>query len=142
MLALENVDSQALARKRVSQQQARDELKKRCQRLEQQLEKARRTRLSAYKDKAVGVLSDEEFTYISQDLRKEEARCQKELDQLSRLAEDSDQTRRIEEKIRTFLQFDHLEKSQLQQLVRRVEVDAHKHIQIFFNFADPGKGTD
>ena len=102
-LAQGRVDSQALARKRAEQQQAHDDLKNHRRRLEQQLEKARRTRLDAYKDKVAGVLSEEEFTYISQDLRQEEARCQQELDQLSRLEDDSGQTRRIEEKIRTFL---------------------------------------
>ena len=45
----------------------------------------------------------------------------------------------VEEKVEAFLRFDHLEKAQLQQLVRRVEVDAHKHITIFFNFTDPEK---
>lgn len=141
-LAQESVDFQALARKRTEQQQARDDLQKCRHRLEQQMEKARRTRLGAYKDKAAGVLSEEEFTYISQNLREEETRCQKKLDQLFRLENDSDQTRRIEENIRTFLQFDHLEKSQLQQLVRRVEVDTYKHIRIFFNFTDPNKKAD
>lgn len=142
LLAQGKIDSQALARKRAEQQQAHDARQNRCRRLEQQLEKARRTRLGAYKDKAAGILSEEEFTSISQDLRKEEARCRQELELLSHPEEDSDLTRRMEEAIRTFLQFDHLEKSQLQQLVRRVEVDARKHIQIFFHFTDPGKEAD
>ena len=140
-LARESVDPRALARKRAEQLQARDELKGRRRRLEQQQEKARRVRLGAYKDKAAGVLSEEEFTYISRNLRQEEARCQQELEQLSHLADDSGQAQCIEKKIRTFLQFDHLEKSQLQQLVRRVEVDDQKHIRIFFRFTDPGKGA-
>ena len=110
--------------------------------LEQQLESARKTRLGAYKDKAAGILSEDEFAYISKNLREEEERCQKELEQLARLEDNRDQTDAIEKKIRAFLRFDHLEKGQLQQLVRRVEVDAHKHITITFNFIDPDKRAD
>ena len=91
---------------------------------------------------AAGILSEEEFLAISEDLRKEESSCQRELDRLARWEDDQDQTRIIEQKVKAFLRFDHLEKSQLQQLVRRVEVDAHKHITIAFNFTDPGKGAD
>lgn len=110
--------------------------------MQQQLESARRTRLGAYKDKAAGILSEEEFLAISEDLRKEESSCQRELNRLARWEDGQDQTRIIEQKVKAFLRFDHLEKSQLQQLVRRVEVDAYKHITIAFNFTDPGKGAD
>ena len=141
-LAQNQVDSKAMARKRAQKQQGQQDLKSRRSKLEQQLESARKTRLGAYKDKAAGILREDEFAYISQSLRKEEERCQKELEQLARLENNLDQTDAIEKKIRAFLQFDHLEKGQLQQLVRRVEVDAHKHITITFNFIDPDKGAD
>ena len=141
-LAQNQVDSKAMARKRAQKQQEQQDLKSRRSKLEQQLESARKTRLGAYKDKAAGILREDEFAYISQNLRKEEERCQKELEQLAHLENNLDQTDAIEKKIRAFLQFDHLEKGQLQQLVRRVEVDAHKHITITFNFIDPDKGAD
>lgn len=142
ILAKNQVDSKAMACKRIQKQQGQQDLKSRRRKLEQQLESARKTRLGSYKDKAAGVLSEDEFAYISQNLRKEEERCQKELEQLAHLENNLDQTDAIEKKIRAFLQFDHLEKGQLQQLMRRVEVDAHKHITITFNFTDPGKETD
>ena len=41
--------------------------------------------------------------------------------------------------MRRFLRFDRLEKAQLQQLVRRVEVDREKNITIEFAFSDPEK---
>lgn len=141
-LAQNQVDSQAMARKRAQKQQGQRDLKSLHRKLEQQLESARKTRLGAYKDKAAGILSEDEFAYISQNLREEEERCQKELEQLAYLENNRDQTDAIEKKIRAFLQFNHLEKGQLQQLVRRVEVDAHKHITITFNFIDPHKGAD
>ena len=141
-LAQNQVDSKAMARKHAQKQQGKQELKSRRSKLEQQLESARKTRLGAYKDKVTGILREDEFAYISQNLRKEEERCQKELEELAHLENDLDQTDAIEKKIRTFLQFEHLEKGQLQQLVRRVEVDAYKHITITFNFIDPDKGAD
>lgn len=141
-LAQGKVDPQALARKHDERQPVRDTVKKRRRRLEQQLEKTRYTRLGAYKDKASGILNEEEFACISRELRAEEARYRQELERLPGPENDSDQARRIEEKIKTFLQFDHLEKSQLQQLVRRVEVDAQKQIRIFFQFRDPNQKAD
>ena len=141
-LAQNQVDSKAMARKCAQKRQGQQDLKSRRCKVEQQLTAARKTRLDAYKDKAAGILSEEEFTYISADLRKEEERCQKELEQLAHLENHCNQTDAIEKKIRAFLQFDHLEKGQLQQLVRRVEVDAHKHITITFNFIEPGKEAD
>lgn len=141
-LAQNQVDAKSVARQRAEKQQGNLDIRGRRRKLQQQLESARRTRLGAYKDKAAGILSEEEFLAISEDLRKEESSCQRELDRLARWEDDQDQTRIIEQKVKAFLRFDHLEKSQLQQLVRRVEVDAHKHITIAFNFTDPGKGAD
>ena len=140
-LAQNQVDSKAMARKRAQKQQEQQDLKSRRSKLEQQLESARKTRLGAYKDKAAGILREDEFAYISQNLRKEEKRCQKELEQLAHLENNWDQTDAIEKKIRAFLQFDHLEKGQLQQLVRRVELDAERHLIIYFKFVDSRKET-
>lgn len=135
------VDLKAMAQKRAEKQQYSQETKSRCSKLEQQLENARRTRLRAYKDKATGILSEEEFNYISQSLRNEEICCKQELSRLTILENDQGRTCIIEKKIKTFLRFDHLEKSQLRQLVRRVEVDVNKHIIIIFNFTDPRQGN-
>lgn len=135
------IDPKAVARERTENDRNPPDTKARVRRLEQQLEKARRTRLNAYKDKAAGMLSEEEFAYISQQLRREEESCNRQLDQLRQTDDGRKQQKQIEEKIRAFLQFDTLDKAQLQQLVRRVEVDAGKRITIEFAFTDP-KGAD
>lgn len=108
---------------------------------EQQLENARRARLNAYKDKVDGILDEAEFLYISQTLRREEEECRRELTRLNDQHAQAENVAAIEERARRFLQFDHLEKVQLQQLVRRVEVDERKRILIEFTFADPGKSS-
>ncbi|WP_294497846.1 recombinase family protein [uncultured Gemmiger sp.] len=138
-LAKGRVDPEALARRKLESRQQKETAKTIRHRLEQQLEKARRTRLSAYKDKAAGVLNEKEFTEISEALRREEEQCRQQLDQLKAAEDQSGQEHQLEERIRAFLQFDHLEKAQLQQLVRRVTVDSQKHITITFTFADPEK---
>ena len=141
-LAQNQVDIQGVIQKCARKQHHAQDVQGQRRKLEQQLENARRARLDAYKDKAAGILQAEEFDYISRSLRQEEARCRQELDRLARQEENRSQLCILEQKIRVFLQFDHLEKSQLQQLVRRVEVDDRKQIHIFFNFAAPRKEGD
>ena len=79
--------------------------------------------------------------YISQTLRREEEECCRELARLNDQHAQRENVTAIEERARRFLQFDHLEKVQLQQLVRRVEVDERKRILIEFTFADPKKSS-
>lgn len=133
------IDPKAVAREKAQKEQHPPDTRARVRRLEQQLEKARRTRLNAYKDKAAGTLSEEEFAYISKELRREEDRCSRELRQLQQQADNRGEQSRLEEKIRAFLQFRDLDKTQLHQLVRRVEVDDHKNITVEFTFTDPAK---
>lgn len=140
-LVCRSVDFGTLVPACTRQQQGEKQEKNRRRKLEQQLEKARRTRLEAYRDKAAGILTEEEFAYISRNLRTEETRCQRELGRI-REQEKEPWSPSPEEAIRALLRFDHLEKAQLQQLVRRVEVDNQKHIRIVFNFTDPDKDND
>lgn len=133
------IDPKAVAREKAQKEQHPPDTRARVRRLEQQLEKARRTRLNAYKDKAAGTLSEEEFAYISKELRREEDRCSRELRQLQQQADNRGEQSSLEEKIRAFLQFRDLDKTQLHQLVRRVEVDDHKNITVEFTFTDPAK---
>lgn len=105
-------------------------------RLEQQLERARRARLNAYKDKAGGTLGEEAFAYISRELQEEEDRCRQQLLRLEQEGRE-DGLETMESRIRDFLRFDGLDKARLQQLVRRVEVDAEKKITVEFAFKAP-----
>ena len=52
-----------------------------------------------------------------------------------------DQTGILAQKVREFLRFEQLEKAQLHLLVRRVEVDADRHITLYFNFTDPDQSS-
>lgn len=133
------VDPQTIARQKAAAQNHAPDTQAMERKLEQQLEKARRTRLNAYKDKAAGTLSEEEFAYISGELRREEEQCHRQLRQLRLAGDGCGDALRLEQRIRNFLRFTHLEKTQLRQLVRRVEVDEQKNITIEFTFAQPTK---
>lgn len=131
------IDPKAVARERAKQESHTPDIQNRERQLERELEKARRTRLNAYKDKASGMLSEEEFRYISQQLRREEDSCRRQLVQIQKIHQEHQELSRMEQKIREFLQFHNLNKAQLQQLVRRIEVDAEKNIIIEFAFTEP-----
>lgn len=137
-LVRDRVDPRALARRWADHCPGRADADRQRRRLEQQREQLRRTRLTACKDRAAGLLTPEEFAQVARDLRREEARCTGQLARLAREEDEPDRLARREEAIRAFLRFDHLEKAQLQLLVRRVEVDRSKNIVIFFDFTDPG----
>ena len=136
-LAREMIDPKAVAMQQAKQEKHTPDTQNRERKLERDLEKARHTRLNAYKDKASGMLSEEEFRYISQQLRREEDNCRRQLEQLQKIHQERQDLSRMEQKIREFLQFRDLNKAQLQQLVRRIEVDAEKNITIKFTFAEP-----
>lgn len=138
-LAQNWTDPGELVRRWAERQPGIPDIRARRRKLEQQLACARRTRLAAYKDKAAGILREEEFTSISDELHGEEMRCQQELESLERWEVKRTQADLPMQKVREFLRFEHLEKAQLQLLVRRVEVDADRHITLYFNFTDPGQ---
>lgn len=138
-LAQGRVDPAVLAHQRANAGPKQRDPRIRRQQLEQRLEQTRRTRLTAYKDKAAGTLSEEEFAYISDQLHREEEQTRTELHRLAAGTSGSDGEQELAGKIRDFLRFEHLGKSQLQQLVRRVTVDECKHITIEFAFSDPGR---
>lgn len=140
-LAQGQVDLHLWAQKHLEKRQKSKTIQDLRPKWEQQLENARRARLNAYKDKVDGILDEAEFLYISQTLRREEEECRRELARLNDQHAQAENVAAIEERARRFLQFDHLEKVQLQQLVRRVEIDERKHILIEFTFADPGKSS-
>jgi len=140
-LAQGQVDLHLWAQKQLEKRQKGKKIQDSRPKWEQQLENTRRARLNAYKDKVDGILDEAEFLYISQTLRREEEECRRELARLNDQHAQTGNVAAIEERARRFLQFDHLEKVQLQQLVRRVEVDERKHILIEFTFADPGKSS-
>lgn len=131
------VDTAALAEEKLAALRRTDTAAARQRDLERKLEKTKHARLDAYKDKAAGVLTAEEFTYISQNLRKEEDTLTHQIETLQAQQKQVLDAAQIQRQIEQLLQFEEVDKVQLHRLVRRVEVDANKNITIEFNFQDP-----
>lgn len=104
-LARGRIDPKAEAGRRLESRSYASDTGTRCRKLEKQMETARRARLNAYKDKAAGTLNEEEFAYISHELRREEERCISWLHQLQQKKEVPEERSRLEEKSRILCSF-------------------------------------
>ena len=106
-------------------------------RLTTQLTKTKKTRLAAYKDLTDGLLTREEFTDITCDLRKEEEQLTERLQALVCVPSPAADVAAIRQEMEHLLQFDTLNKVQLQQFIRRITVDADRKVTIQFAFQAP-----
>lgn len=136
-LAARAVDVPALARACSRNQPDRGRAESRRAKLQRQLEKTKAARVSAYKDKAAGLLSEEEYRDIAEGLRSEEAALNRQLGALPAAESAAPGEREMQEKIRGMLRFRDIGKAQLQQLVKRIEVGADRTIAIEYAFRDP-----
>ena len=106
-------------------------------RLTAQLNKTKKTRLSAYKDLTDGLLTREEFSDITSDLRKEEDQLTQRLQALADAPSPAADAESLCEEMQKLLQFTTLNKVQLQQFIKRITVDADRHVTIQFAFQEP-----
>ena len=106
---------------------------KRCRRGE----KKKKPRLSAYKDLTGGLLTREEFSDITSDLRKEEDQLTQRLQALADAPSPAADAESLCEEMQKLLQFTTLNKVQLQQFIKRITVDADRHVTIQFAFQEP-----
>lgn len=106
-------------------------------RLTTQLNKTKKTRLSAYKDLTDGLLTREEFSDITSDLRKEEDQLTQRLQALADAPSPAADAESLCEEMQKLLQFTTLNKVQLQQFIKRITVDADHHVTIQFAFQEP-----
>ena len=106
-------------------------------RLTAQLAKTKKTRLTAYKDLTDGLLTREEFSDITADLRKEEEQLTARLQALAHAPGPATDTAAIRREMEKLLLFDALNKAQLQQFISRITVDAERNVTIQFAFQAP-----
>ena len=106
-------------------------------RLTAQLAKTKKTRLTAYKDLTDGLLTREEFCDITGDLRKEEEQLATRLQALAHAPGPTADAAMIRREMESLLQFNTLNKAQLQQFIRRITVDAERNVTIQFAFQAP-----
>lgn len=106
-------------------------------RLTAQLAKIKKTRLTAYKDLTDGLLTREEFSDITGDLRKEEEQLTARLQALAHAPGPTTDAAAIRREMESLLQFNTLNKAQLQQFISRITVDAERNVMIQFAFQAP-----
>ena len=106
-------------------------------RLTAQLAKTKKTRLTAYKDLTDGLLTREEFCDITGDLRKEEEQLTARLQALAHAPGPTADAAAIRREMEKLLQFNTLNKAQLQQFISRITVDAERNVTIQFAFQAP-----
>ena len=106
-------------------------------RLTTQLNKTKKTRLSAYKDLTDGLLTREEFIDITSDLRKEEEQLAQRLQALADAPSSAADEKKLCEEMQKLLQFTTLNKVQLQQFIERITVDADRHVTIQLASQEP-----
>ena len=132
------VDLDALAQDRQRQlAKSGDTTQVERDRLTAQLAKAKKTRLTAYKDLTDGLLTREEFSDITGDLRKEEEQLTARLQALAHAPGPATDTAAIRREMEKLLQFDALNKAQLQQFIHRITVDADRNVTVQFAFQAP-----
>lgn len=131
------VDTAALAREKLEELHRANTGAARLRELERKRERTRQARLDAYKDKAAGVLTAEDFTYISENLRREEDALARQIKALQTRQAQTLNAAQVQRQIENLLRFEMPNKAQLHQLVRRVEIDDDKNITIEFTFRDP-----
>ena len=132
------VDLPALAQERLRQMaKGSNSAQAERDRLTTQLTKTKKTRLSAYKDLTDGLLTREEFSDITFDLRKEEEQLTQRLQTLADAPSPAADEKSLCEEIQKLLQFTTLNKVQLQQFIERITVDADRHVTIQFAFQEP-----
>ena len=137
------LDLDALAREKLHKT-AQNPARQAGQRLQARLEKVKNTRLSAYKDKAAGLLTEAEFCEIAARLRQEQATLEAQLARLAPAQQQDASLQTVRAQIEALLRFEQLNKAQLHRLCRRIEIGADRSVTIEWAFAAPekeGQGT-
>ena len=136
-MAKNAADTASLAKARKEKEKKKNLSRSRAAVLQTKMEKSKAARLAAYKDKADGVIPIEEYLEIAEKLREEEQALHQQLEAI-RMEETHELTeQKLQEKIAQLLLFKSINKTQLQQLVRRIEIGADKTITIEYTFQDP-----
>ncbi len=136
-LAKNAADAAALAEARRKNDEKRDLARSRESVLRTKLEKLSAARVSAYRDRADGAITLEEYREISGQLHGEEQALSRQLQALRAQRTPEPAEQRLQERIEQLLTFDGINKAQLQQLVRRIRIGADKTVTIEYTFPDP-----
>ncbi len=116
---------------------ARRQIDQRVRTLERQLEQCRQVGSSLYRDKALGVLTEEEFTELFDENRRRRVELERQLEDCRKQAESRTDREEWMERVRELLAFETLDRGTVLTLVEKVLIHQDKTIEILFRFRKP-----
>lgn len=128
----ETINITSLIQERDSWKAYSDDAETRQKKIDKRLQSIRNALLNVYRDRGEGLLNEEQFRHLTKNLQQEEALLLAERERLQ--VETAHHSGGIEEKVRHFLEFRQLTKSQLALLVRRVEIGQNREIDLYLAF--------
>ena len=105
--------------------------------LERKSEVCRNTALSLYKDKASGVITEEEYIELSEGLKSERAAYEQRLKELYQESSRRDSMTDMNELLKGIISFDDIDRNTLFMLVDKIYIGQDKEIEIQFKFGNP-----
>jgi len=113
------------------------QFKRQLDTLERKLEQCRQIGSSLYRDKATGLLTQEEFTELFEENRQQRARLEKDKQRLQEQMEQERDEDDWMDRVREMLRFEVLDREIVLALVERVDIKENKDIEITFRFQKP-----
>lgn len=105
--------------------------------LEKKLFEDRNALLCLYKDKCKGVVSEDDYIFMAENLKKEIVFYSSQLDCFTELQNEKNSCREVSNHLNDILNFEKINKAFLCLLVKRILVFTDKHVVIEFNFTEP-----
>lgn len=105
--------------------------------LNRKIDTCKNTMLSLYKDKAAGVISENEYAEMSESIRAERAVFERRLDELQKEADSINNAKDMSELLNSIISFDNIDRNTLLMLVDKIYIGKNKEIEILFKFDNP-----
>ena len=93
--------------------------------------------LSLYKDKASGIISEDEFVELSESIKSERAVYEQRLRELQEEANSIKSAKDMSELLNGILSFENIDRNTLLMLIDKIYIDSNKNIEIQFKFDNP-----
>ncbi|MBE7060270.1 MAG: hypothetical protein E7389_05560 [Ruminococcaceae bacterium] len=105
--------------------------------IKRKIDVCKNTLLSLYKDKALGVISEDEFIELSKGIKSERAVYEQRLNELLEEASSINSAKDISELLSNIISFENIDRNTLLMLIDKVYIDKNKNIEIQFKFDNP-----
>lgn len=105
--------------------------------INRKIDVCKNTLLGLYKDRASGVISEDEFVELSKGIKSERAVYEQRLNELLEEANSIKAEKNMSELLNSIISFDNIDRNTLLMLIDKVYIDKNKNIEIQFKFDNP-----